>query len=849
MARALEEALLDIGIKHVNFFEGRILTGRDLRDQQGAESEQRKQLGQAIGSGVVEGFKVTTVNPGTGGGSPILHVEKGLAVNRAGQTLLLPQAEDIVMVRADNSATPDTGLFLACATPPPGSALPNGSGFYLLTVGPASGFQGDAPKSGLGDAGKGVGCGRRYATQGLRFRLLRFDPSTFSTVTGPMRTQIGNLVAATSGIASLVDAATRRKNLSLLRNLIANILLGSGPVTQFAMNPGGFGAPGMEFPADPLADIRGSQEAKLTNCEVPLTLLYWTVNGVEYVDTWAARRVVRQSWDAASLALPIGFGLERMLQFQEQASGLNAAALAPENIRVEQYFRFLPPAGFYPAVGAGSSLGMRTTVFLAGFNTGQVTETSAGMAAEILVRSFLFPPTDLQTSPFLQQYSVTENQNTAANGTISQLQILFADRALNGPSVRDGVWETFSDAWQAYRGLIRKRVFLPMGATSAEAAARVSVVASTRDVLDLANRYAARAGGWTLDEPSAHDAFSEFYEVQKEYAELLSTGLPGVTDTQGRTTFAAGLLLRLDGTVLGNPGLAPALALPGLVPVVLAQDEINRYVGQWSGEGVAVGPFLIQEALPHPDGNTIVPGATSSFRFRFVLRNGTDRRLQFAVAASTEAPGGTWAGTTTIHKADGTPISSLDLNSGAFGEFLIHVKAPSDAVAGQTAVLTVEAAAPPPTSRSETYTLSLLVGTASTPPVTRALKFEPAVRGPNPVTKASGQNTNYPFLFTYTASSGPDTANIDMLIELRTATGAPLPDGWNVMIGTLAVTKVGGIFRATIPAVARNIPNRQSVIVTTGPAGTVNMRATVQSSGLTPQFSDVHPDLFSITST
>ena len=50
--RELQEAVLDQGIRHTNFFEGRLLTGDDLRNQREANRAIDRRLAQAIGPGI-----------------------------------------------------------------------------------------------------------------------------------------------------------------------------------------------------------------------------------------------------------------------------------------------------------------------------------------------------------------------------------------------------------------------------------------------------------------------------------------------------------------------------------------------------------------------------------------------------------------------------------------------------------------------------------------------------------------------------------------------------------------------------------------------------------------------------
>ena len=137
----LEQPILDDGVKFVHFFEGRILSGQDLRDQQTADRTQRRQVARGVGAGVVEGLEVEIDDPGSGGESPVLKVLPGLGLNAEGDPLECAQPAKVELVRALDEEDGSQSIFGSCADIPPGVEIPNGIGFYVLTIGPASGFQ------------------------------------------------------------------------------------------------------------------------------------------------------------------------------------------------------------------------------------------------------------------------------------------------------------------------------------------------------------------------------------------------------------------------------------------------------------------------------------------------------------------------------------------------------------------------------------------------------------------------------------------------------------------------------------------------------------------------------------
>src|SRR2546423_9301844 len=84
----LQQPVLDGGIRSINFFNGRLLSARDLTREQTATREADRRLGQAVGDGIAYGLEVSKT-PGAGNDSPAVSVEAGLAINRNGPTLML----------------------------------------------------------------------------------------------------------------------------------------------------------------------------------------------------------------------------------------------------------------------------------------------------------------------------------------------------------------------------------------------------------------------------------------------------------------------------------------------------------------------------------------------------------------------------------------------------------------------------------------------------------------------------------------------------------------------------------------------------------------------------------------
>ena len=79
----LQQPLTEGGIRSVNFFNGRLLTSKDLTREQVARREADARLGLAVGDGVAFGLDVQRGD----GTNAVVLVKAGLAINRLGQTL------------------------------------------------------------------------------------------------------------------------------------------------------------------------------------------------------------------------------------------------------------------------------------------------------------------------------------------------------------------------------------------------------------------------------------------------------------------------------------------------------------------------------------------------------------------------------------------------------------------------------------------------------------------------------------------------------------------------------------------------------------------------------------------
>ncbi|MEL7470073.1 MAG: carboxypeptidase-like regulatory domain-containing protein [Pseudomonadota bacterium] len=352
MTLNLREPSVDGGTRFVNFFEGRILTGRDLRDEQAADRRQRTDLGRGIGAGIVHGLEVSDATSADTPLDPVVRVSAGLAINAEGQTLALPSDKLVCLTRTDNApadATDDD--FGPCSVHLPGSSLTAGIGFYILTIGPATEYEQQAPQSGLDDTGVAGGCGRRYETLGVQFRLVQFNPVL--------------LAPEDAQILSALVGRTDPTGLSQLRNRVAHLCFGTADAAAFPLDP---------FSDDPSGEssyqnigildaLRAGSTPPLQDCETPLGVIYWTQLGIGYLDMWSVRRRVVQThteaeWPLVAADRQRAVGEAMFFQFQRHLAWLRGL-LGSTNINAAGFFRYLPPAGLLDFGNGVDFLGTR----------------------------------------------------------------------------------------------------------------------------------------------------------------------------------------------------------------------------------------------------------------------------------------------------------------------------------------------------------------------------------------------------------------------------------------------------------------------------------------------------------
>lgn len=394
----LDTAFITEGLAHIAFWNGRVLTAEDLRDEQLANHLARRQLGRALGSGVAHGMRVST--SATLGQ---INVSAGLAIDTLGQVVELPVDVTVSLVVPPETAHGDD-LFTVCQ--PLASNSPTGTGVYLLVVRPATRSQSSV--AGVSAFGNGVAteCGPKYTVDGISFRLVRVDASVLAADLGHDAADVA--VLDTVGSASVSDTA---------RNILAHLFLDTRANAVRSLDP--FGGDPTVLERGAMAELRSGP---LLPCEVPIALLTWSFDGVGFVDNWSVRRP--PSVEPALTAVQTLGSRQRVeggrvsyAQFQEQVSAILTDLTATERAGfvIADRFRYLPAAGLIPMARTGRA-GFAAGVFGDVVVRGPI-PIDAALVGALLDDSFRHQAIDLASGEVVHLYAVVE----PVSGTVDHL--------------------------------------------------------------------------------------------------------------------------------------------------------------------------------------------------------------------------------------------------------------------------------------------------------------------------------------------------------------------------------------------------------------------------------------------
>jgi hypothetical protein len=391
----LEEIVPAEGIRYINFFNGRLLSGEDLSAERDAARALGRHLGQAIGDGVAFGLEVSKAPDSPLTDSQVL-IKAGLAVNREGQVLRLQCDQVVSLAEPPDSAKVADCVFSDCTILEAGSTF-SVEGVYVLTIASASQREGLAPISGLGN--DPAPCNSKFYTEGVQFRLL---PLT---------------------IASPPDAGHAR-------NLVAYQCFGRPAVSTMDRLTDCLAGVSTRYGIETLV-----QSNRLTPSDVPLAVVWFHGSGFGFLDCWAVRRplirpAATRPWDYFTSERQLQEGVAVFMQFQTQVQEILDSAPRPTDLAAEDSFRFLPPLGVVPEATAGSKPGVDLATFFGAHASKDVAMLDASMLAPLTRASFCHEPIDLSTAGKLQIYRIWESVPAVSRNPSIQPTLVFASSSL-----------------------------------------------------------------------------------------------------------------------------------------------------------------------------------------------------------------------------------------------------------------------------------------------------------------------------------------------------------------------------------------------------------------------------------
>lgn len=380
-----------------HFFNGRLLTAEDLSREQQANTDGHKQLGRALGDGIVRGFEVSVAGDSTAE-RPVLTISSGLAFNRRGRTIELMRDVNLPLSKP---STPLPGgdssaAFEECASTQDGVFILDREGVYLLTVKPAEAREGRALVSGLNNGASA--CNSKNRVAAVKFQLI--------SLRDQLTSELSDLAAA---LQTNSDDSNRLKQTHRLRNRVAHRCYGTtdARLDSFVADP--FGTTDTSYGL--LDDLRSNNT--LTDCEVPLAVMYWTRAGVQFLDMWSVRRRITApylpAFGGALLADQRKAEGEAIFwQFQQQLQSLVQALGNAQLAIATQYMSYLPPVGMLPLANQRIG-GFTYRDFFQGQTYRDPAFIEGGQVRALIQDTLGYPAIDLNSKLMIWLYLVREN--------------------------------------------------------------------------------------------------------------------------------------------------------------------------------------------------------------------------------------------------------------------------------------------------------------------------------------------------------------------------------------------------------------------------------------------------------
>ena len=304
--------------QYPHFFNGRILTATDLKQDRDIHLSRSQYLGQALGDGIVDGLYVTQIDE-----KLHLQVGRGLAVNRMGDVLHLSNEVILDLTPSQPQISPQDTVFTNESEPR--QSAKKLAAFYLLAL-----TYSDTSPSVKQIQTKAQPMGGQsitthyYEEKHLQFKLIALDELFHPGEQEPKKFR-HRLAMACFGIGDWKKYLAKISNVSPEVNLVDT--------------------------------LRHHQLTPLANQDIPIAVLHIQAENIQFVDCWAVRRLCVPQVDmnsplAGLIATQDKSGaIEHFLQFQEQLENI-AQTKKPNDlnrINARDHFDWLPAAGIIPS--------------------------------------------------------------------------------------------------------------------------------------------------------------------------------------------------------------------------------------------------------------------------------------------------------------------------------------------------------------------------------------------------------------------------------------------------------------------------------------------------------------------
>jgi len=398
MSVKIQEPIKDGSLRTTNFFNGRLVTGADMTREQTARREADSRIGRAAGEGIVYGLKVE--KDASADKEPIVKIYSGLAVNRCGQSLYLPQDTTVHLRERDAAVSQGSNIFGECGEITIGN-FTSGFGLYLLVISPAQSNEGRATTNGLNNAFST--CNTDVILETVQFRRLAIEPYL---------------------------AGEKTPDEKRLRNFIAYRCFGTRQTQKFFADPLGFSLDKYGL----IDEMRGNT---LARSEVPLAVIYWTKDGIQFVENWAVRRrsIDRGEdgkWTQLLSDRRLSEAEAAMRQFEDQIGKMMFDETKLSSIKAEDYFEFLPPAGIIP-LETSTRKGFNITNFFGSRASLEknIRNTDGDRLRLLFSNALRHEPIDLNSDEKIRLYFVRENVQALEKGSNVQKVVVFARHSLS----------------------------------------------------------------------------------------------------------------------------------------------------------------------------------------------------------------------------------------------------------------------------------------------------------------------------------------------------------------------------------------------------------------------------------